>query len=531
MADVWEPKEELSDAEEKLLKLCKKQKLWSFLRRYRHVILDEEVSLWLKEMYAEKSRGTPRIAPQRLLLAMLLQVGFGVADHEVPTLTAVDRRWQMVLDLKPSDSPAFSQGTVFHFRERLREHGVMTKFLEKTVRIARETGGFNDRRLRALIDSSPLLGAGRVEDTFNLLGRAIVELLQCTAELSDKTPEEVIEAADLLPLTSASIKAVLDVDWTEPDARTEALNALIEQFYRLENWLRKTRDDDELRTPPLSEKIETITTLIDQDTEPEPDPPQGSEEPAKRQIKKGGSDRLISLSDRDMRHGRKSKTKVFSGYKRHVAVDADITGLIVAVHIETANRPEYEAADPLLNALNESGFEVVEVHIDRGYLPADSIHQRRLEGTTVISKPHQRSGATKYFPKKDFIIDFERGIVECPNGEEAQLRTKKNGELACSYPIDSCRRCPFSKHCTPPNRGRQVQFHRDEQFHREMSAELKTPEGRADRRRRIPVEHALSRVGAIQGRRARFRGLEKNQFDLERTAVVANLFAINRLAA
>ena len=64
-----------------------------------------------------------------------------------------------------------------------------------------------------------------------------------------------------------------------------------------------------------------------------------------------------------------------------------------------------------------------------------------------------------------------------------------------------------------------------------MSAELKTPEGRADRRRRVPVEHALSRVGAIQGRRARFRGLEKNQFDLERTAVVANLFAINRLAA
>ena len=530
MSEVWEPEEELSPSEEQLLKLCKKQKLWSFLRRYRHIIVDDEVREWLREMYADKSRGTPPVAPERLLFALLLQVGFGVADHEVPTLTAVDRRWQMVLDLRPSDSPAFSQGTVFHFRERLREHGIMSRFLEKTVRIARETGGFSDRRLRALIDSSPLVGAGRVEDTINLLGRAIVDLVMCTAEVTGSTPDEVIEAADLLPLNAASIKAVLDVDWTETNARSTALNALIEQFHRLESWLRDTRDVDELSEPPFSDKIRTVEELIDQDTEPDPDPPDGRDRSAKRRIKEGGRDRMISLTDRDMRHGRKTKKNVFSGYKRHVAVDADVPGLIVAVHVEPANRPEHEGAAPLLEELEESGFEVTELHIDRGYISSDAVRDRRLKGMVVISKPHQRHRVTRYFPKRDFEIDFERKTVCCPNGKKTELRNSKGG-LACAYSVRTCRACPLQNACVLEGRGRQVYFHQDEQFQREMAKELKTPEGRTARRARIPVEHALSRVSSIHGRRARFRGTEKNQFDLERTAVVTNLFAIDRLAA
>jgi hypothetical protein len=36
-------------------------------------------------------------------------------------------------------------------------------------------------------------------------------------------------------------------------------------------------------------------------------------------------------------------------------------------------------------------------------------------------------------------------------------------------------------------------------------------------------------VGAVQGRRARFKGLAKNQFDLERSAAVRNLYVIDRL--
>ena len=62
-----------------------------------------------------------------------------------------------------------------------------------------------------------------------------------------------------------------------------------------------------------------------------------------------------------------------------------------------------------------------------------------------------------------------------------------------------------------------------------MAAELSTPQGRAKRRERVTVEHDLARIGAIQGTRARYRGLDKNQFHTECCAVVANLHVLDRL--
>ncbi len=54
--------------------------------------------------------GRPPVAPERLLLAMLLRVVFHVADQEVPMLTASDRRWQMILGGLGETEAIFSQG-------------------------------------------------------------------------------------------------------------------------------------------------------------------------------------------------------------------------------------------------------------------------------------------------------------------------------------------------------------------------------------------------------------------------------------
>ncbi len=49
--------------------------------------------------------------------------------------------------------------------------------IERTVELAGAAGGFGPRQLRAALDSSPLWGAGRVEDTYNLLGHALRKAL------------------------------------------------------------------------------------------------------------------------------------------------------------------------------------------------------------------------------------------------------------------------------------------------------------------------------------------------------------------
>jgi hypothetical protein len=56
----------------------------------------------------------------------------------------------------------------------------------------------------------------------------------------------------------------------------------------------------------------------------------------------------------------------------------------------------------------------------------------------------------------------------------------------------------------------------------------KTRAGRARLRQRVAVEHSLAHLGRRQGRRARYRGVRKNLFDIRRTAVVQNLEAVHR---
>lgn len=532
MNTAWNPPVELSEEEERILKLCKKQKLWSFLRKYRHVLFDDEIRAELARMYAATGRGRPPDAPERLALAMLLQVAFDVADHEVPTLTAVDRRWQMVLNCLDAEDPIVSQGSVFNFRERARAHGLMKRLLDKTVELARATKGFSHKRLRAIFDASPLVGAGRVEDTFNLLGRAIGRLVEVAAAEADREADVVAEQLGLSVALASSVKAALDVDWREPQARAVALHELVHQFDTLLGWLRTQFSQEQLSSPPLAEHIEVVKRIIDQDTEPDPDSPSGTEptlrirQNDRKQDRKAARDRQISLSDPDMRHGRKSKSKVFAGYKRHVVVDADIQGLICETEVQPANKREHEAAAPLLGRLVARGFELTELHIDRGYLASEEVVERHRHGLKVISKPPSPPRSARY-TKDKFDVDSALSTITCPGGTTLPFRL----ERTINFPAAACRACGHHDACVGESatRGRQIKLGPNEKWYREMAAELGTPEGRARRRQRVAVEHALARVDAIQGHRARFLGLEKNQFDLERTSVVNNCYVLDAL--
>ena len=54
--------------------------------------------------------------------------------------------------------------------------------------------------------------------------------------------------------------------------------------------------------------------------------------------------RRITIEDSTMRHGRKSRSKRFDGYKRHVLRDLDI-GIVRAVSLTPANVPEAWVSD------------------------------------------------------------------------------------------------------------------------------------------------------------------------------------------
>lgn len=513
--EIWSPPVELSAAEKFIVKRCEKRRVFVFLRELRARIFDEAMQRTLHAAYSEAPRGRDRVPPAQLGLAMLLQAALGVPDHEVVELTLMDRRWQMVLDCFGIEEPLFSQGTFFNFRKRVIEHGLDKELFDKTLQLARETGGFSATHLRAAFDASPLWGAGRVEDTFNLIGRAALHVVRAAAERRGQTVDQIAREAGIPVLTATSVKTGLDIDWDDPQAKTMALRRLLQQIASLGRWLEKQLHE-ELREPPLAELWALVQKLIDQDTEPEPDG-------GGRRITQGvAKDRRISVSDGEMRHGRKSKKKRIDGYKRHIAVQLETPGIICAVAVTPANQPERVASADLI----EQCGSLAELYIDRGYLGDETIEQRRREGMAVHCKPFPLRNAGR-FTKADFHIDLDQGTVTCPNEITVEARP---GAVA-HFPATACAACGKRALCTVATveRGRSVTLHPQEGFFIELRRDARTDAGRKRLRRRVAVEHGLAAVHNRQGDRARYRGLRKNLFDLRRHAALTNLSVVDQL--
>jgi hypothetical protein len=101
-----------------------------------------------------------------------------------------------------------------------------------------------------------------------------------------------------------------------------------------------------------------------------------------------------------------------------------------------------------------------------------------------------------------------------------------------AFPARACDPCPQRAQCTTAKlgHGRTLTLREDEQFQQKLRAKLRTKRGRAALRKRTAVEHAIAHQLAHQGRRARYKGVRKNQFDGRRHAAVSNLQVAARYA-
>ena len=207
---IWEPPIELSKQEEQVADRIRRAKLFVFLRHPRHELFDEPFQQELATLYRPTKRGHPPIAPAQLALATILQAYTGVSDDEVIEATLMDRRWQLVLDCLDTEQAPWSYGTLVAFRKRLIETHMDRRLIERTIEKANQNQEFGSCALRAALDSSPLWGAGRVEDTLNLIGHALKKVMQVVATQQEKELSEVGKEAGAEIVCTTSLKAALD---------------------------------------------------------------------------------------------------------------------------------------------------------------------------------------------------------------------------------------------------------------------------------------------------------------------------------
>jgi hypothetical protein len=510
---VWQPQVEPSGAELAVIKAVRRAKLFVFLRLHRHELFDEEFQAELAEAYADSPKGQPPVPPAQLALAVILQAYTGVSDDEVIEATVMDRRWQLVLDCMDADHPPFSKGTLVGFRGRLAEGDLDRRLVERTVALAARTGGFGARALRAALDSSPLWGAGRVEDTINLIGHALRRALGVIAVLQGggqvAGTAAVAAQAGVPQLAASSLKAALDRDWDDPSARDLAVAEVLGLLERVEAFTAGQAGDE-----AAAAAVAVARQVRDQDVT--------LDGPAPTLRRGVARDRRISVEDADMRHGRKTRSVRFDGYKRHVLTDLD-TGLVVAAGITAANAPEASVTGDISADLDAAGLALAELHIDRAYLSSDLVRDRGPD-LAVFCKAWRVRGTAGRYAKNQFTLDFPAGQLTCPAGVTMAFQPGRT----VHFPKDTCAACPLRVRCTASPAGRSVSIHPDEALLAELRERQATPAGRARLRERVKVEHTLAHIGHWQGRRARYTGTRKNLLDLRRVAVVHNLHVIAR---
>ena len=245
-------------------------------------------------------------------------------------------------------------------------------------------------------------------------------------------------------------------------------------------------------------------------------------------------DRIPSVHDPEMRHGRKSSSKRFDGHKAAVVVDTD-SQLVTAVDILPGNAGDNTGVLELVEQSEENtGIAVEETIGDAAYGDGGTRQAFADAGRTLIAKVPGRPNKA-CFPKEDFQIDLEAGTCTCPAGNVTHTlrtfgtRTNRLGRtyLARSFQFDPavCGVCPLRSQCVAARygAGRTVALHPQEAL-LQQARDFQRSEGFAEYRRlRQAAEHRLARLVQLGVRQSRYFGRSKTRFQLLMAATVANL--------
>jgi transposase len=515
--------------------------------------------------------GADAYCPVMLSKLVLLQRHHGWPDRETVHRARCDMAVKACLGLG-LDQAGPSQPTLCRHRNKMQHKQLEQLYMERMVQLLK-TLDLVQKDEAVAVDSMPVEGAGQVLDTFNLLAAGIRQALRRLAQRTAESTEAVAKRLGLLVYLGRSIKgqAGVAVQWESEAGRKVLLEKLVHDALRVQQEIQQvlattpptacepepTEPEPELgplgtsgaappaeATPPMA-PVEPETTALHQAAAQlgqilEHDVERSADGKVKgiRQVPAG--DRLISITDPDMRHGRKSKSVIIAGYK--VSVMASLLfGFILLTRVMRANQPDGQELPSLLDRLRALGLNPRKVLGDHAYGTLANHHdfqQRRQRGDDVeliARMPRPENGGR--LTKDPFEVDLEHKQMRCPAGQlqpMSRMETQhgRPGWLF-EFPASACQSCPMQKQCVSPKNksGARTVFviKEDEQLiraHLVRRAELDFVALLAERPAVERVQAGLAQCG---GKTVHRMGLPLVDFDVALSAVTFNLRRLGAL--
>ncbi len=383
--------------------------------------------------------------------------------------------------------------------------------------------------MKAALDTSYILGCGAVKDTYNLLADGIVQVARALSVLDGIKIQEWASKRGLERYFGPSVKGEAAINWADEKERRTFLQAIVADADRVLELARQAQcqlPNEDQKRQVILDSADLLGQLLLQDVERKDDGVI---------LKEGVSrNRIPSVRDPEMRHGHKSSSVRFDGYKAAVAVDTD-SQLITAVDVLPGNAPDNTGAMALVEQSEKNtACEVEETMGDCAYGDGATRQTFVNAGRTLVAKVPGRPNKA-YFPKEDLQIDLVTGICTCPAGQSTRIRRRLKShpdgqggwQRPWGFSFDNriCGACPLRSKCVAgkKGKGRTVSLHPQEALLQQARAFQQSPAFAEYRRRRQVVEHRLARLVQLGIRQSRYFGRVKTRFQLLMAATVANL--------
>ncbi|HUV91294.1 MAG TPA: IS1182 family transposase [Anaerolineae bacterium] len=475
----------------------------------------------LQDMYCPDN-GRPSLPPSLMSGALLLQFHDDVSDGEAVERTLYDLRWKVALDL-PLDFPGFDPSSLSVYRQRLSENGQERYAFDRFVAVGREAGFIPDK-VTLLTDTTWVKGAGAVQDTYTLLRKGLRKLLRTLGYHLPGRRQGLCQRVRELVETYVDQDRKAEIDWSDPQARVGHLKVLVDDTEAALELAAEQADDAEVRTIGW-----LLTKILGDDVV--------TDEEGRPQIGEGtASGRVISITDPEMRHGRKSASRRFDGFK--TSVTTEVTSELI-VDIADVPAPGSDGAHlmPTIERVEaHAGVTVERVIADGAYGSGDNraacAHDpgHRIDLVSPVSQPHDPA-----VHKSAFQIDLPARRATCPHGYTVTGEDRKDRQgrpiLAFTFARSDCETCPLFDRCVHSQAaGRTVCTHAHEVLLQEARQRQQTDEFQVLYRLRGRVEGKIAELVDHGLRETHYRGEQKRQLQRLWTGAAVNLKRLFKLA-
>lgn len=493
---------------------------------------------WLTEGWRGSKRSGREAWPAPILFALLLlrHSEAGLSRVGAVRRASRDAQWRAALGLPWGASPP-DEKTLREFEAFLRAPHPSARrprfevAFEHWTRLCLDQGELGSDPV-FVIDSTPMWCFGAVLDTVRLLGDGLRSLGKRWAT-ARKVAVGVVALEWGEPLLRAlSTKGHFEgTDWADPVATGGVLAQLAGSVNRAAELVLARLDDvRENKRKPLARLARNLVRVVSEDLTVD-------DKGVMQIVERTTSARLISYTDPEAQHFRKSRSKVCSGFKMHALGDA-ASGLVLALSVTPGGHHDSTQLHPLVGRARKLFGELREVLADAAYGGVGvRVETRDRYGVAVVAPPIKNSRKGDGLGKEDFAIDFDAMRATCPGGvvtTEWKLGKERDDSVPMFiWPKDSAATCACASTCpVHRERRRHLKLHPQERELREIRAEWEKPEMRRRYRRRTEGERLMREITRRGARRAGAWGLDNASLQAHCAGGVNNLRLLaRRLAA